>query len=381
MSNPSFKSCVIVTCFSESQPGYLDFSYRIQSLFKHYQVTILSQDVLSQPELLVHGVHYQALGRRSGKFGWLSYLWKCASVIRTLKPDLAVLLHSGAAPVSLLIGKIPSCLYWNEHPTNLNHYPENFSPVRHALAGATHWLVFLGARHANLVMPIGEEHRDDLLENGCSSERVRMIYMGVADTFSGCGVKEGDRHGKPLELIYVGTVNAPRGRDVMLEGMAEVMLARIDAHLTIVGAWEDQLSYCRTKIAQLGIERHVRVLGRVTGNEIPRLLASADIGICLWEDKLWWRFNPPTKLFEYLAAGLPVLASDIRTHKRYIEDWKNGFIFEYSAKGLARAIAELAINQEKLPKMKSIAFNSGQQYLWSKIEPDFIDAVKKVENS
>lgn len=368
------KRCVVVTCFSENQPGFLDFSYRINSLANNYNLTILSQDRLTQSELKIPTVEYVAMGRQSGKYGWLSYLWKCAAYVRKHKPDVLVLLHSSAAPITLLVGSIPACLYWNEHPTNLVHLPEGFSPLRRLLAIAAHRLVFLGARHADLVMPIGEEHYDDLLANGCKKERLKLTYMGVADAFSACAVPRND-HAKPIELIYIGTVSVPRGRDVMLDGMVEAARAGHNIRLTIVGADNEQLTYCQQRSIHLGIQNRVQVLGRVPGSDIPGLLAKADLGICLWEDKPWWRFNPPTKLFEYLTAGLPVLASDIRTHTRYVENWKNGLIFEYGAAGFAKTIGELASGREKLAEMKNNALRSGQTYLWSRIEPIFLDHI------
>jgi len=374
MSRAIQKNCVVVTCFSENQPGYLDFSYRINSLAKHYSLTILSQDLLTQSELMVPDADYLTMGRRSGKYGWLNYLWKCASYVRKHRPDVLILMHSSASPIALLVGNVPTCLYWNEHPTNLIHLPEEFSPIRHFLGIVSHQLVFLGARHADLVMPIGEEHYDDLLAHGCKHECVKLAYMGVADLFFGCAVKHAD-DAKPLELIYIGTVSAPRGRDVMLEGMAEAVRRGYEVHLTIVGAGDDQLKYCQQRLSQIDIEDRVRVVGRVPGSEIPGLLAKADLGVCLWEDKPWWRFNPPTKLFEYLAAGLPVLASDIRTHTRYVESWNNGLIFEYGAAGFAKAIGELVSGRDRLHEMKFNALQSGQRYLWSRVEPDFTDYV------
>lgn len=368
---PSLKKCVVVTCFSENQPGYLDFSYRIKSLAGMYDLTILSQDPLTQAELQV-SAGYVVMGRRHGKLGWLGYLWQCASYVRKHRPAVLVLMHSSASPITLLVGKIPVCLYWNEHPTNLIHLPEKFSPLRHFLAIASHRLVFLGARRADLVMPIGEAHRDDLLANGCRSERMKLTYMGVADIFR---AEPRATNAAPLELIYIGTISVPRGRDVMLEGLAQARQAGHHVRLTMVGADEEQLAYCRHKAAQLGLQDCVRILGRVPGSEIPALLAQADLGICLWEDQPWWRFNPPTKLFEYLAAGLPVLASDIRTHTRYVQHGNNGLIFEYGAPGFAAVIAELVAGKDKLDEMKRNAYRSGQPYLWSRIEPAFLDNV------
>ena len=374
MTDKNLKQCHVVTCFSENQPGYLDFSYRINSLAKHYNLTVLSQDCLVQPELVIPDAKYWSMGRKSGKYGWLSYLLKCAAYARQHKPDLLVLLHSSASPIALLVGKIPTILYWNEHPTNLVHLPSGFAPIRYLMARLSHRLVFFGAKYADIVMPIGEEHYADLIANGCNKESVRLTYMGVADDFSGCDMNN-LADSESIRLIYIGTVSAPRGRDVMLDGLAEAVRRGCMVHLTIVGAGDDQVSYCNDRLAHLSIRDHVTVLGRVSGSEIPKLLAKADIGICLWEDKPWWRFNPPTKLFEYLVAGLPILASDIRTHTRYVESGINGFIFEYGAAGFANAIREVILSRNELMAMKKNTFESGQQYLWSRIEKEFLGQI------
>ena len=375
-------TCIIVTCFSESQPGYLDFSYRLQALAKHYRLTILSQETLAQVELLVNSANYVALGRKKGKLGWLTYLYQCGKFIRKQQPGLAVLLHSSAAPISLMVGKIPTCLYWNEHPTNLMQLVKTFSPVRNTLAKIAHWLVFCGARRADLIMPIGEDHHEDLKRHGVNDEKIKMIYMGVADRFMQADAPAEISHQNAMRLIYIGTVSQARGRDLMLDAITilakqTINLAHVNAlKLTIVGATEIELAYCQQRINDLNIASWVNVIGRVSGHEIPQYLAQADVGICLWEPNKWNEFNPPTKLFEYLVAGIPVLASNIRTHTRYIQNWQNGLIFDYDAAALAEAILQLCQQVNKLPAMKNQAVIFGMQYKWSRIEPIFLGAIQ-----
>ena len=376
MINRDKKTCVVVTCFDENQPGFLDFSYRIIALAKQYQLTIISQSLFIQSGLEPNSVNYVVLEIAKGKLGWLTYIAKCAKFIRQSKPDLIVLLHSAAAPITLLIGAIPTCLYWNEHPSNLVRMPAEFSPIKTSIAKLFHSLVFLGAKKANIIMPIGEDHLEDLQKHQIDHGKIKLVYMGVADDF----LLDDNQHAtnSKLRLIYVGTVNKLRGRDVMLDAISIVTQKNIQAHLTIVGADTEQLDYCNQRIKVLDIKNNITLHGRVIGGEVPEYLAQADIGICLWETTPWTEFNPPTKLFEYLVAGLPVLASNIRTHTRYIQNWHNGLIFDYDASALAAVIIELVNNKQQIQALKNQAKLSGQQYLWSKIEPVFLDAVDSV---
>lgn len=374
-------TCVVITSFHEQQPGYLDFFYRMQALSKVYQLTVILQQENVKDELLIPQTHYHCIPHRGGKIGWLIYLWKSAGYARQAKADVVVLLHSALAPVTLLLTKIPHCLYWNEHPTNLMHMPTGLAPIRQSLTWLFRRLIYFGAKKASVVLPIGEEHQADLLEQGVSREKMELQYMGVADHFARALQHPlSDTEATTLKLIYTGTVSAARGRDVMLEAMHLVVNNSLfqNVHLRIVGATQQELAICQLKIEQLGLKNNVEVLARVPGDMIYKYLQTADAAICIWQPNIWNMFNPPTKLFEYLVAGLPVLASDIRTHTRYIEHGETGYIFDYHAHGLAEAIQMLNHNKDQLATLKAQARNAGQRYVWSKLEARFIASVRKV---
>lgn len=369
--------CVVVTAFAEGQPGFLDFSYRIKALASAYALTVISTRPLTQAELRHDGVRYVVIPARDGRLGWLAYLAACGKLIRRERPALAVLLHSLAAPVALLAGATPTLTYWNEHPTHAAPRPAGVAPLRSALRALVRGLMFWGARRSTLVMPIGEAHRDDLLAHGCRLDRVRMLYMGVDAGFTAADRAAGAGR-RPVRLLYIGSVQAERGRDVMLEAMARVKRDGVPAHLTIVGASAEQLDYCGARLRRLDIADHVSVHGRVPGAEVPGYCRQADAGLCLWEDLPWYRYNPPTKLFEYLVAGLPVLASNIRTHTEYIGDGVNGYIFDYDADSLARAITRLCAPDADLGAMQERARAAGARYLWPDIEPVFLKHMEEV---
>lgn len=372
-------NCIVVTRFAHDQPGFLDFSYRLKALGKRSQLTIVSNIPLDQAELQVAGAEYIVIPEGLGRIGWLRYIWNCARLIRARQPDCAVLLHSIVAPVALLTARVPTAVYWNEHPTHFTGPTEGFSPVKQLVRTMARWLVFRGACRAACVMPIGEAHAEDLLAHGCDAQRLRLIYMGADAMFAQAGGGSARAaEDPPLELIYIGSVSKARGRDVMLEAVSRANKQGTVARLTIVGADAGQLEYCTDYARRLGIANAVTVCGRVPGREIPGFLKQADVGLCLWEDQPWWRFNPPTKLFEYLVAGLPVLASDIRTHTQYIVHGQNGFIFEYDSESLANAIQAMWARRAELPAIKQRAFEGSAPYLWENIEPVFLQTVEEL---
>lgn len=84
-------------------------------------------------------------------------------------------------------------------------------------------------------------------------------------------------------------------------------------------------------------------------------------------------------LFDYLVAGLPVLASNIRTHTQYVRHGENGMIFEYDSHSVARTIRDLSERRSDIPDLKRRAYASGQPYLWDAIEPEFVKTIAALE--
>jgi glycosyltransferase involved in cell wall biosynthesis len=372
--------CTVVTWFYDYQPGLLDFSYRIRALATEYDLTVIARKPLYAEELMVEGVTYSVIEVPEADLkSNIEYVLKVARLIRRERPDLVVHLGSHTASATLLTAGTRSAVYWNEHPSHYIGDVEG-SPFKRILRALLRRLTYAGAIKAELVMPIGEAHRDDLLEHGADPSRVKLIYMGVSSDFEiPCASDQPpplSSPKRPMVLIYTGTVMKERGRDVMLEAIAIANRDSMVAKLIIVGASSEQLDYCNERAKQLNIHDAVEIHGRVPGSRIPEFLRRADAGICIWEDRIYWRFNPPTKLFEYLVMGLPILASRIRTHTAYVENGLNGFVFDYSPEDLARVIGHLWEAQDTLPTLRRQAAESASKYGWSGIEPEFLAAVR-----
>lgn len=71
--------------------------------------------------------------------------------------------------------------------------------------------------------------------------------------------------------------------------------------------------------------RQIHLLGHMPHSEVPRLLACGDVGLVPWHRA----FCSPMKIFEYMAAGLPVVAPDLPGVSEIIADGDNGLLFPH----------------------------------------------------
>lgn len=367
---------IVATWFYDEQPGFLDFKYRVAELAPQYRLTLVLRHKRFVQEFDDLDIEFLVLEEpTTGKSSLLRYCRRLAAAVRARRPAALLLLGSQLALARWLVGSSAPCLlYWNEHPT---HFFGGQSRVKAALARMLVSASFAAAARCAVVMPIGEALREDLLARGVPAARVHLLYMGVAADFERGAAAPPPRL-PPLRLVYAGSISPERGRDVMLDGLALARRAGVPVRLTLIGATSEVQAFCATRARQLGLDDALEVLGRVPGHSIPAHLAQAHLGICIWEDRPWWRFNPPTKLFEYLVAGLPVLASDIRTHTAYVQSGVNGWVFPYSAEGFAAALGAVWQRHAELPQWAEQARAGAQVYRWRDIGPAFVGLVRRV---
>jgi glycosyltransferase involved in cell wall biosynthesis len=83
--------------------------------------------------------------------------------------------------------------------------------------------------------------------------------------------------------------------------------------------------YAELRQFAAGTSGRVRVLDAVPHEQVPDILAAAHVGVLPFADEPKWRVSSPVKLFEYMAAGMPILATRIVCHTDVIGDGKFAF--------------------------------------------------------
>lgn len=157
---------------------------------------------------------------------------------------------------------------------------------------------------------------------------------------------EGARGARPFNLFYHGTVTHNRGVDLLVRAYAEVRrrFGR-DIVLTVVGNGA-ALESIKALAARLGVSDGVVFKGLVPYERIPAEIAAADCCVCPLPDRPEWNVSSPLKVFEYLAAGKPVILTPIPAHTDVLDQedfvvWTKG----YGVADFAEAI-EVAVRRE-----------------------------------
>ena len=145
---------------------------------------------------------------------------------------------------------------------------------------------------------------------------------------------------RSLVVAYVGRLTEMVGAEVMV-GAAEE-LGRSSVRFVLAGPIEKPL-----EVRLRGQSSHVEFPGRVSRGEVWELLNNARVGVVLFQPLANYVDAYPTKLFEYMACGMPVVASDFPLWRDIVTSAGCGLLVDPTDPvAVARAIGQLLDDEE-----------------------------------
>lgn len=276
------------------------------------------------------------------------WLYAIHDTARRINADLILVRDLPLAPTAIAVGKmlgVPTVMDMAEnYPAmmrslydNQVHRPWDFL-VRNprAVSAVERWVL----RHVNHVVVVVEESRDRLVQLGYSRDRITVV----------CNTPPLDRldapphvHATgPLNVNYLGLLEAPRGLGWVIDAIARVAARGVDVRLTVIGSGRERAMF-EQQAKTLGLSAPaIQFTGYLPNVEALRLVSEADVGLVPHQPTESWNTTIPNKLFDYMAAGLAVITSDARPAARIVRETQTGEVFTGSdPESLPAAIARL----------------------------------------
>jgi glycosyltransferase involved in cell wall biosynthesis len=191
-------------------------------------------------------------------------------------------------------------------------------------------------------------------------------------------IQQGETGGQPYAerppvVLYLGGLERNRGADLMIDTFARVRREIPAARLLIVGHFQpaELEQEVRADAERCGLANAVTITGRVPFDQIGDYLRQARVGWVTWQNFPKNEKNIPTKLFEYMAFGLPVVSSDLASVRPFISPGKNGILVPASdPEAHASDIVHLLRHPEKAREIGlSGRHKVVETFNWAKMEP------------
>jgi glycosyltransferase involved in cell wall biosynthesis len=207
---------------------------------------------------------------------------------------------------------------------------------------------------ADEVVVVSDGFRSNLIERGVPAAKVHTIRNGVdpgrfrPDTPADPGdrARLGARPGECL-VLYAGTHGISHALPDVADAAAD--LAGEPVHVAFVGEGSDT-PRLRRRVAELGLA-NVTLADPVPSGQVPRLLAAADVCLVTLRDVPLFASFIPSKMFEYLAAGRPVIGAVTGESAQLLREAGAVVVPPEDSEALADAIRMLAADPARRAAM------------------------------
>lgn len=151
----------------------------------------------------------------------------------------------------------------------------------------------------------------------------------------------------PVRFIYVGAISRFRKLERLLCAVQRMLSKTDEFQVVFVGPQEPQ-GFLHKLVDELDLNAVVTVKSPIPYGEIPELLARYDVGLAYVPDRATWHDQPTIKVLEYRAVGLPILSTDVASHREVVEEGVNGLLVRNSVESLAEGMLRFVLDRDFL---------------------------------
>lgn len=165
-------------------------------------------------------------------------------------------------------------------------------------------------KQADVIVVLAEGTADYLVERGISKNKIHYIPNAANPSDFDVDADRAElRRSYGFDkrtFVYAGAHGPANGLDLLVDAAATV--TDVDIEVVLVGDGVAKAELLE-RVSTLGVT-NVRFMDPVPKREIPAVLAAADVGVHVLADVPLFRYGvSPNKVFDYMAAGLPVLTN------------------------------------------------------------------------
>lgn len=193
---------------------------------------------------------------------------------------------------------------------------------------------------ADHVFVQSERMKSDLCIEGVDAAKMTPVPMGIDPEQMQASPAAEPQQRSFATLAYLGTLGAERRLDVLVDMLAYLRRGGMDVRLLLIG--DGQAPADRALIASraqaLEVSEFVEITGFLPRSEAMKRLLQADVCLSPFRPTPILQSTSPTKLIEYLALGLPVVANDHPEQRMVLGESKAGVCVPWSGRHFARAV-------------------------------------------
>jgi len=238
---------------------------------------------------------------------------------------------------------------------------------------------------ADIFIAISNGVKQDLIKLGADEKKIAVIPSGVKlnnyfNEFDGESFrKENNIAHDEIIIVYAGSWEEWKGVDVLVRAYKGVLKKVNNCKLILIGGNKEELIKTRELIKSLDISTEkILLVDFVPQRELVKYLKVSDIGIIPnTKTTLGIRYTSPLKLFEYMAAGLPIVAADLPSMREILTDREALFFEPENEHDLADKLIHLVEDREKREQMSHLVRERVKDFTFEERSRKVIDVIER----
>ncbi|CAN5523952.1 hypothetical protein BH20VER1_BH20VER1_10980 [soil metagenome] len=233
---------------------------------------------------------------------------------------------------------------------------------------------------ADLVLTVNLACKNIYSSRSCPPEKIVVVLNSPDDAlFRANGARadllKGETPSRPFQVLYHGSLVHRNGFDLAVDALEQLSPRIPGLRLTVCGEQTPYFDRVMESARARGLDTHIRYLGVRNLNQIVEAINDCDLGVIPNHRNIFTEINTPTRIFEYLALGKPVVAPKAPGIQDYFGESDLLFFELGDAQDLARSI-EFA---HAHPEVTRETVRRGQEvyrtHIWSRERERLLAAV------
>jgi len=166
-----------------------------------------------------------------------------------------------------------------------------------------------------------------------------------------------------IMILQGSGINVHRGAEEMVEAME-----MIDGAVLLIVGGGDVIDLLKEKAGKPELKDKIIFKPRLPYDELMQYTVNADLGLTLDKaNNINYLYSLPNKLFDYIKAGIPVLASHLIEVAQIVKKYEIGdFIPKHDPAIIAEKVNEIMHNEQQLKKWKANTLKASEELNWEK---------------
>ncbi len=248
------------------------------------------------------------------------------------------------------------------------------------LVAVLKWLEKLSLAFADRVLTVNEAFRRLFVSRSCDPAKLKVVMNSPDEAiFPLVGLSnQVAAHDNAFIVMYHGSLVERHGLDLLVDAVSKVGLTHSTVQLRIYGQKTPFLEQVMDSVHQRDLAEQVQYFGPKSLAEIAQAIRECDLGIIPNRRSRFTELNMPTRIFEYLSQGKPVIAPRTAGIQDYFGEDDLLWFELGNADDLAVQIQYVLEHPQETSRRTRVGQKVYERHTWHAERETFIDVVRSL---